>query len=152
MRDVPARSDDVDEDEPLGPTANGVLLHLADTADVVLVVENAWLQGGRLLCPQGMAEVSVRDCDDAVAVDDPERVLRLTAEPFLPEATVELRVRLHVHARLRPVHAGVEGAGALHDPAVPVQLGGVLPEVPDVAARVLGVVVAGPVREAAAQQ
>src|SRR5512133_798524 len=140
----PRSGDDLDQAEGLAGALDRHLGDLADAPDVVLVVQDVRFQGGPLGGAQGVAERAVGDRDRRRAVDDLEHVLGLALVPLLAEPATELGVGLHEHAGLGAVDPGVPGALGVDDPAVAVEGGGVLAAVPDVAAAVLGVVVAGP--------
>src|SRR5215217_954338 len=136
--------DDLDELECLPGTLDRQLRDLTDALDVVLVVQHAGLKGGPLLGAQGMAERAVGHGDRGRTVGHLEYVLGLALIPLLAEPATDLRVGLHEDPWLSAVDSGVPGALGADDLAVTVEFGGVLAEVPDVAATVLGVVVAGP--------
>src|SRR4051794_22346899 len=78
-------------------------------------------------------------------------VFGLALVELLPPRLADPRVRRHVDAGSRAVDARDPRAGGASDPAVLVELGGVLAEVPDVAARVLAIPVRSPLLEPAAQ-
>src|SRR4030095_11911003 len=144
-------ADDLDQAEGLAGALDRQLGDLADAPDVVLVVQHVRFQGVGLLGAQGVPERAVGDRDRRRAVDHLEHVLGLAPVPLLAELAAELGVGLHEHPRLGPVNAGVPGALGVDHLAVAVQGGGVLAEVPDVAAAVLGVVGAGSLLQHVAQ-
>ena len=78
-------------------------------------------------------------------------ILGLALQVLLLGRLADARVRVHEDPGLRAVDAGVPGAFPRLHPAVGVELGGVLAEVPDVAVSVLRVVVARPLLELAAE-
>src|SRR4030095_7244511 len=99
---------------------------------------------GRL---RSVPDGAVGNGDPGRPADHLEDILGLAPVPLLAEPAFELGVCLHEHPRLGAVDPGVPGPLGLDDVAVAVEDGGVLAEVPDVAATVLGVVVAGPLLE-----
>src|SRR5262245_8353218 len=136
--------DDLDQTQGLARALDRHLGDLTDAPDVGLVVQDAWFQGGGLRGAQGVAERAEGHGDRRGAADHREHVLGVALVPLLAEPAADLGVGLHEDTGLGAVDPGVEGPLGADDVAVAVQLGGVLAEVPDVAAAVLGVVVAGP--------
>src|SRR6266516_3082074 len=138
----PHRSAVRDRDElvPLVAALLGLLEHRADAPDVELVVDDARLERRPLLREQhlrGSMRADGAEERDALVV-------------VLPAGLADARVRRHVDARLRAVHARLPGALGAGDAAVPVELSRVLAEVPDVALGVLAVPVRRALLEAAA--
>ena len=85
----------------------------------------------------------------AEAADHLEVILRLALVVLLATAVTDARMRRHEDPRLRPVHARPPRALGARHASAPVERGGLLAEVPDVAACVLRVPVRGALGELA---
>src|SRR4051794_28797959 len=93
----------------------------------------------------------VRDQPVAVDADDPEVVLGLALVVLLAKRLSDARVRGHEDAGAGAIDARPPRSGTALHLSVAVELLGVLPQIPDIAARVLGVVVERFLGDAAAQ-
>src|SRR6187397_1306199 len=138
-----------DERVPLVAAADRALVDEADAADVELVVDDVGLEGRPLLRQERTVRGHGRHSRVRPKAQDPEVVLGMSLQVLLPEGLPDARPRGHEDTRACARDAGQPGPlAARHLPGA-VELGRVLAEVPDGAARVLGVPVGRPLGEPA---
>src|SRR6478736_6664303 len=126
-----------------------LLEDVADPAYVHLVVDHAWLEWRPLLREQRVRSSGRRDGTEEA--DDLEVVFRVALEVLLLSGLADVRVPRHEDAGLPAVDACHPGALGTRDVSLCVELGGVLAEVPDVAARILAVPVDRALRQVVAE-